>query len=79
VQAYPVSVKGVVARDGRILLLHNDPAFLAHALAMHGNELRKNQHPGAVDALERAAATAPAGAGRGTAAALLAPGCGQRR
>jgi len=24
VQAYPVSVKGVVARDGRILLLHNE-------------------------------------------------------
>jgi 8-oxo-dGTP pyrophosphatase MutT (NUDIX family) len=24
VQAYPVSVKGVVGRDGRILLLHND-------------------------------------------------------
>jgi ADP-ribose pyrophosphatase YjhB (NUDIX family) len=24
VQAYPVSVKGVVGRDGRILLLHNE-------------------------------------------------------
>jgi 8-oxo-dGTP pyrophosphatase MutT (NUDIX family) len=24
VQAYPVSVKGVVARDGRVLLLHNE-------------------------------------------------------
>jgi ADP-ribose pyrophosphatase YjhB (NUDIX family) len=24
VQAYPVSVKGVVVRDGRVLLLHNE-------------------------------------------------------
>jgi hypothetical protein len=61
------TAKGVAAAEQL-----DDPAFLAHALARHGNELRMNQHPGAVDALERAAAIAPAGAGRGTAAALLA-------
>jgi transcriptional regulator with XRE-family HTH domain len=61
------TAKGVAAAEQL-----DEPAFLAHALAMHGNELRKNRHPAALGTLERAAAIAPAGVGRGAAAALLA-------
>lgn len=61
------TAKGVAAAEQV-----GDAFFLAHALAMHGNELRKNRHPGALDTLERAVTTAPAEAGRGVAAALVA-------
>jgi transcriptional regulator with XRE-family HTH domain len=61
------TAKGVAAAEQL-----DDTADLAHALAMHGNELRKSASPGAVATLERAARTAPPGVGRGEAAALLA-------
>lgn len=61
------TAKGVAATEQL-----DDPAALGHALAMHGNELRKNGHPSALTTLERAAGTGPVGAGSGAAAALLA-------
>ncbi|HEY9242253.1 MAG TPA: hypothetical protein VIP48_09745, partial [Streptosporangiaceae bacterium] len=61
------TAKGVAAAEQL-----GDPAALGHALAMHGNELRKNGHPSALTTLEHAADTGPVGAGSGAAAALLA-------
>jgi len=61
------TAKGVAAAEQL-----DDAAALGHALSMHGNELRKNGHPGALATLECATITAPPGAGRGAAAALLA-------
>ena len=61
------TAKGVAAAEQL-----DDPVALGHALAMHGNELRKDRHPGALATLERATIAAPPGAGRGAAAALLA-------
>lgn len=61
------TAKGVAAAEQL-----DDPAALGHALAMHGNELRKSGHPAALATLERATTTAPPGASRGAAAALLA-------
>jgi hypothetical protein len=48
------TAKGVAATEQL-----DDPAALGHALAMHGNELRKNGHPSALTTLERAAVTGP--------------------
>ena len=61
------TAKGVAATEQL-----DDPAALGHALAMHGNELRKNEHPSALATLERAAHMGPVGAGSSAAAALLA-------
>ena len=61
------TAKGVAAA-GQL----GDSAALAHALAMHGNELRKSGQPGALDVLERAVTTAAPSPGRGAALALLA-------
>ena len=61
------TAKGVAATEQL-----DDPAALRHALAMHGNELRKNGHPSALTTLERAALTGSPGASCGPAAALLA-------
>ena len=61
------TAKGVAAAEQL-----DDADALSHALAMHGNELRKNGHPGALVTLERATITAPPGTSRGAAAALLA-------
>ncbi|HUY51793.1 MAG TPA: helix-turn-helix domain-containing protein [Streptosporangiaceae bacterium] len=61
------TAKGVAAAEQL-----DDPAALAEALAMHGNELRKNGQPGTLASLERAVATVGTGPGRGAALALLA-------
>ena len=61
------TAKGVAAAEQL-----DDAAALGQALSMHGNELRKNGHPGALAILERATITSPLGVGRGAAAALLA-------
>lgn len=54
-------------------------AFLAHALRMHGNELRKADHSAAASArLERATHLSSDVEGRGTAYALLARAAGER-
>ncbi len=56
-----------------------DPVFLAHALRMHGNELRKADHVGAAIAhLSRAVAVSGDREGQGTAFALLARAAGER-
>ncbi|WP_238598759.1 helix-turn-helix domain-containing protein [Saccharothrix sp. ALI-22-I] len=56
-----------------------DSTFLAHALRMHGNELRKADHIGAAVArLGRAVATSDDQEGRGTAFALLARAAGEQ-
>jgi transcriptional regulator with XRE-family HTH domain len=56
-----------------------DPVFLAHALRMHGNELRKADHVGAAVAhLSRAVAVSADQEGRGAAFALLARAAGER-
>jgi transcriptional regulator with XRE-family HTH domain len=56
-----------------------DPAFLAHALRMHGNELRKADHPAAAVArLGRAIEVSADREGRGAAYALLARAAGER-
>lgn len=53
--------------------------FLAHALRMHGNELRKAAHTGAATArLQRATSLSNDVEGRGTAYALLARTAGER-
>lgn len=61
------TAKGVAAAEQL-----GDSAALAHALAMHGNELRKSGQPSALDALERAITTAGPSPRRGAALALLA-------
>lgn len=61
------TAKGVAAAEQL-----TDPAGLAQALAMHGNELRKNREPAALATIERAVATAAPGPPRGSALALLA-------
>lgn len=54
-------------------------AFLAHALRMHGNELRKADHTAAASArLQRATYLSSDVEGRGTAYALLARAAGER-
>ncbi|GAB3494035.1 helix-turn-helix transcriptional regulator [Amycolatopsis cihanbeyliensis] len=56
-----------------------DPAFLAHVLRMHGNELRKAEHHrAAVARLDRAIAVSPDRAGQGAAYALLARAAGEQ-
>ncbi|MFD1149834.1 helix-turn-helix transcriptional regulator [Saccharothrix hoggarensis] len=56
-----------------------DPVFLAHALRMHGNELRKADHVGAaVVRLSRAVAVSDDREGRGAAFALLARAAGEQ-
>jgi transcriptional regulator with XRE-family HTH domain len=55
-----------------------DRAFLAHALRMHGNELRKADHVGAAIArLSRAVAVSEDREGQGAAFALLARAAGE--
>ncbi|KOV78519.1 XRE family transcriptional regulator [Nocardia sp. NRRL S-836] len=55
-----------------------DRAFLAHALRMHGNELRKADHVGAAIArLSRAVAVSEDREGQGAALALLARAAGE--
>lgn len=61
------TAKGVAAAEQL-----DDNVVLAHALAMHGNELRKSRQPSALDTLERAIATAGPSPSRGAALALLA-------
>lgn len=61
------TAKGVAAAEQLA-----EPAALAQALAMHGNELRKNRQPAALPTIERAVATAAPGPPRGSALALLA-------
>ncbi|WP_285635357.1 helix-turn-helix transcriptional regulator [Lentzea sp. NBRC 102530] len=57
-----------------------DRAFLAHALRMHGNELRKADHVGAAIArLSRAVAVSEDREGQGAAFALLARAAGEHR
>ncbi|SFQ28635.1 helix-turn-helix domain-containing protein [Amycolatopsis rubida] len=67
---------GAAVWTGKALLLArrlDDSPFLAHALRMHGNELRKaGRLPAAVARLEHAAAVSSDPAGRGSALALLA-------
>lgn len=56
----------------------DSPALTAHALQMHGNELRKAGYAAAaVTVLQQAAATAATGQERGTALTLLARAAGQ--
>ncbi|GAA3891946.1 hypothetical protein GCM10022243_66100 [Saccharothrix violaceirubra] len=56
-----------------------DPAFLAHALRMHGDELRKADHVGAAVAhLSRSVAVSSDREGQGTAFALLARAAGEQ-
>jgi transcriptional regulator with XRE-family HTH domain len=56
----------------------DDPAFLAHTLRMHGNELRKADHvPAAIARLHRAARISTDRQGQGTALALLARAAGE--
>lgn len=56
-----------------------DPVFLAHALRMHGNELRKADHPtAAIARLGRAIEVSTDREGRGAAYALLARVAGER-
>jgi transcriptional regulator with XRE-family HTH domain len=55
-----------------------DPPFLARALRMHGNELRKaNRVPAAITRLDRAVALSTDREGRGTALAFLARAAGE--
>lgn len=57
----------------------DDPVFLAHALRMHGNEIRKAGHPtAAVARLNRAIEVSTDREGRGAAYALLARASGER-
>ncbi|MFC0116122.1 helix-turn-helix transcriptional regulator [Kibdelosporangium aridum] len=56
-----------------------DPVFLVHALRMHGNELRKADHPAAAVArLGRAVEVSTDREGQGAAYALLARAAGER-
>ncbi len=56
-----------------------DPAFLAHTLRMHGNELRKADHIGAAIAhLSRAVTVSRDREGQGAAFALLARAAGEQ-
>ncbi len=56
-----------------------DPPFLAHALRMHGNELRKaDRVPAGVARLQRAAHLSVGAEDRGTALALLARAAGEQ-
>ncbi|MCT2587678.1 helix-turn-helix domain-containing protein [Actinophytocola gossypii] len=58
----------------------DDPAFHAHTLRMHGNELRKaNRLPAAIARLSRAAALSIDREGRATALAFLARAAGEQR
>ncbi|WP_237774366.1 helix-turn-helix transcriptional regulator [Actinosynnema sp. ALI-1.44] len=57
----------------------DDPVFLAHALRMHGNELRKADHPAAAIArLGRAIEVSTDREGQGAAYALLARAAGEQ-
>ncbi|UUV32300.1 helix-turn-helix domain-containing protein [Amycolatopsis roodepoortensis] len=74
---------GAAVWTGKALLIArhlDDPAFLGHALRMHGNELRKaDRLPAAIARLEHAAAIATTPDDRGTAVALLARAAGEAR